>query len=398
MLLVVLAIALTGCAPATLTLWTDTPEFITAIERFNAEQSDSIVEVVYVEDPGSRLRTDPTPPDVIVARYIENEVTAAELAPLDRVVRGAEDRFYPDLLESGRVNGRLTLLPVAFSLPLVYYVEPSDQFEERLIIDVDEIRGSAADFDVASDIGYTQLAYSPVWEPEFLYQFTRLTGLLVTESGSGEPTWDFERLLEAVADARAWISEHGGPEQTRRFSEQYLYDPHIQLVRRGRVRYGYDETSTFLARSDASRSDLAFRWLGESGSILVLEDVVYAGIPTASRQRRDAEDLLARLFTLEFQRDVLESAATKRGRGFGLAGGFSSLWEVNERILPGIVPEIAGLVPDGGSLVFPPASPRYWGEIVDDVVTPWLVRETLAQPQSRDLEQSVRAWLLQQEN
>ncbi len=394
--LAVVAVAATACAPAPLTLWTDTPEIVTAVEHYNA--LGDVVELVYVSDVASELRITQEVPDLVIAEYIEHSTTATDFEPLDRIVRRAEDRFYPALLESGRSEGRQHLLPVSFALPIVYYLKDESTFESELTITIEEMQAESTSFDQSVEGIYSRLSYSPVWEPEFLYQFARLSGFTVTEGESSEPVWAFRSLVESVTEARLWVDGHGGPDESRRFADRYLYDPQEQLIRRGRVRYGYADSSSFLSLSDARRDGLAFRWLGTEDNILVLENIVYAGIPADSRNKAAASEFLQTLVTPEFQRAVLESAASKRVRSFGFANGFSSLWEVNERILPEFVPEIEELVPGARSLVFPPPSPRFWGYILDEVVKPWLVRETLGQPQARDLEQSVRAWLLQQEN
>ncbi|MFW5686272.1 MAG: hypothetical protein ACOC0O_06420, partial [Spirochaetota bacterium] len=73
-------------------------------------------------------------------------------------------------------------------------------------------------------------------------------------------------------------------------------------------------------------------------------------------------------------------------------------WRLNESHLADYYPELEGRIPPASWLEFPAASPRHWGELVPQVVEPWLVREVQGTPQARDLEAGVRAWLLQQED
>jgi hypothetical protein len=181
------------------------------------------------------------------------------------------------------------------------------------------------------------------------------------------------------------------------FSRRYLYDPPMRLVRSGRVKYGYTTSDAYFQRTDDARHDLSFRWFGDEGRILVLEPVAYAGIPIRAANRRGAEEFLVWLFDPDLQSELLKDNRRKRVDTFGIAGGFSSLWRVTERAIPDAYPELMARIPPASWLEFPPPSPRHWLQVVKSVVQLWLIREIAGQPQSRDLESSVSAWLLQQE-
>lgn len=398
---VVLAgLALTGCSPVAVVLWTDVPELVPAVELFNASQDEHVVELVYEPEIGTALRLANPPPDLVVGRYIEDASTAAMLEPLDRLVRRELDasEFYPDLLEAGMYGGRHHLLPVAFNLPLVYFTSRVPRIGMPLVIEPEEMRARAETFNELEEERWVRLAYSPVWNPEFLYEFLRVRGFEATEGAGGLPEWSFEQVVAGVTAAREWIDLNGGVEADAAFQEKYLYDPPLQLVRRGRVAYGYGRSDVYLSLSDARRAGTDFRWLGRDSSIEVLEDVVFVGIPQGARSRTGAEAFLIDLFSAGRQVEIVESSLRKRVDVFGIAGGFSSLWRVNEIHLPEYFPELRGKIPPAGWLRFPASSPRHWGELIDAVVEPWLVREVTGIPQSRDLEASVRAWLLQQED
>lgn len=380
-------------------LWTDVAELVPAVELFNVSQEDHIVELVYEPELASALRLARTPPDLVIGKAIADQATVQLLQPLDRFVRREidSDAFYAGLLAAGARNGRRYLLPVAFNLPLVYFGGGRPEVGTPIIISPQEMRERADGFNAESNGQWTRIAYSPIWNPAFLYQYMRVLGFQVREAENGSPEWPFEALLGGVSDARAWIETHGGLESDRAFQTKYLYDPQIELVRRGRVAYGYMTSDRYFSLSDARRDGLSHRWLGTEGSVAVLERIVYAGIPSGAKSRRGAERFLAGLFTVEQQLAIMESTIRKRVGSFGIAGGFSSLWRVNERHFPQIYPELAGNIPPASWLRFPPAAPRHWRSLVPEVVEPWLVREISGAPQARDLEGSVRAWLLQQE-
>jgi ABC-type glycerol-3-phosphate transport system substrate-binding protein len=393
-------LALAGCSPTAVVLWTNLPDLVPAVELYNASQSDHIVELVFRQDLGSALRLAETPPDLIVGTAIADRSTTRLLQPIDRFMRRELDptSFYADLLATGARNGRQYLLPVSFNLPVVYFSGALPEIGRSIIISPSELQARSEAFNTAEGAGWVRLAYSPIWNPAFLYEYLRTSGFQAYETENGSPMWSADALAEGVASARAWIETHGGHEADRTFQQKYLYDPQIELVRRGRVAYGYDTSHLFLARSDARREGLGFRWLGTDGAIHVLEEIVYAGIPAGARSRRGAERFLAKLFTEEQQAAIMKSVLRKRVSSFGVAGGFSSLWRVTERHLPAQYPELAGMIPPAAWLRFAPATPRHWDSIVREVVEPWLMREVTGTIQARDLESSVRAWLMQQED
>ena len=389
-----------GCSPTAVVLWTNAPDLVPAVELYNASQSDHIVELVYRADLDSALRLAETPPDLVVGTSIADQATTRLLQPLDRLMRRELDAesFYADLLATGARNGRQYLLPVSFNLPIIYFSGSLPEIDRSIIISPHELQERSEAFNAAEDNEWVRLAYSPIWNPTFLYQYLRTMGFQGHEAENGAPAWQADALVDGIAAAQAWIDGHGGREADRTFQQKYLYDPQIELVRRGRVAYGYDASDRFLARSDARREGLGFRWLGTDGAIHVLEEVVYAGIPTGAGSRRGAERFLTSLLTEEQQAVVMESVLRKRVNSFGFAGGFSSLWRVTERHLPVHYPELAGRIPPAAWLRFAPASPRHWDSIVREVVEPWLMREVTGTIQARDLESSVRAWLMQQED
>lgn len=391
---------LTGCSRVALTIWTDTPEVATIVETYNASQDRHVAELRYEPDVSRALRLATTPPDIVIARYIEDAATARLLSPLDRLLGRAiaREQFYAPLLAAGVRDGRQVLLPLSFNLPLVYFASTVRPLDEPMIIDPAEMRMTGSEVNRMASDRWDRLAYSPIWEAEFLYQYARAGGFRIAERADSTPGWSFESLQAFLREAADWVGEiNGGVGADRLFQERYLYAPILQLVREGRVWYGYDRSDRFFTMSDSRRAGLRFRWLGTDESVRVLEDVVYVGIPQRAASRRAAENLVSWLFQVDRQEAILSSAMRKRINSFGIAGGFSSLWQLNERILPRYYPELAGRVPPAAWLTFPPPSPDHLGELVPEVVVPWLLRELTGVPQGRDLESAVRAWLLQQE-
>jgi ABC-type glycerol-3-phosphate transport system substrate-binding protein len=379
-------------------LWSDHAEAAPIVELFNASQDRYVVELVYHSDVNRQLRLDPEPADVVIARSIEDSATARLFRSLEPLLRNGVDpsRFYAQLLATTERSGRHQLLPVSFNLPLVYFTDAA--LPPGITVTPEAMREASAEFAVLAEGRAEYLGFSPLWDSRFLYELVRISGLDVRESSDGTPEWSFEGLLAGISFSREWVEEaNGGIEADSAFREKYLYEPQAMLVRSGRVLFGYDTSDGYFERSDLAREDLDFRWLGSEGSVPVLETITYAGIPERAENRAGAEAFLTWFLDPEVQTEILATNQRKRIDRFGLLGGFSSLWEISERAIPQYHPELESRVPPAAWLEFPDPHPRHWESVTREIVEPWLAREVGGQPQARDLEASVRAWLLQQE-
>ena len=401
LLAIAAALFLVGCAqPASIVLWTDIAEMAPVVERFNATNAGPVIELVYRTDIGRQLRLAPEPPDLVVSTYIEDRRTAELFRPLDRLMRADIDltAFYAPLVAAGSRDGRHYLLPVSFNLPLVYFAGRIPPYGEPIIITPDEMQAHGERFNETTAGRLTRISYSPLWNDLFLYELARIHGMLVRENDDGTPRLPFAAVVAGVTAAQRWIDEwNGGLESAVSFADRYLYEPSVELVRQGRIAYGYTDSADFFRLSDARRTGLRFRWLGSETGVHALEDVVYVGIPRTAANHQGAEAFLTWFYSDDTQRAIIAGAHRDRGDSFGLAGGFPALWRVTERFMPTVYPELVGRIPAADRLLFSPSSPRHWGELTDQVVRPWLAREIRGTPQGRDLDGSIRAWLLQQE-
>jgi ABC-type glycerol-3-phosphate transport system substrate-binding protein len=389
-----------ACSPPAVQLWTDVSELAPVVETYNASQNERVVELVFEPNIQTELRLAAQPPDIVISSFIEDARSSSLFQPLDGMLNRRLNRaaFYVDLLASGRRNNRQLFLPVAFHLPLIYYAQPIARSGTSPIITSEEMIARAETFNRGTGSRWTHVAYSPLWNPEFLYHFVRAKGVDFVEAETGQPTWDDESLDVALETAGEWIVESNGSlALDREFVDRYLYAPELQLVRQGRIAYGFSTSESFFSISDARRSGLQFRWLGEDGTIPVLENVLYAGVPQGAGNVPGAHDFLTFLFNNENQILLLEDALGKEIDTFGLAGGFSSLWEITERHMDRFYPELSGRIPSDEMLAFPPPSPRHWGSLKQEVVIPRLRAEVNERRRSRSLRDQIDAWLLQQE-
>ena len=81
---------------------------------------------------------------------------------------------------------------------------------------------------------------------------------------------------------------------------------------------------------------------------------------------------------------------------FGIAGGFSSIRTVNEKLFPLYYPSLLGKMPPAHYLKPPDILPSKWPELRKDIVLPLLLEATGPNPPvdpNATLEARIQAWL-----
>ncbi|TVQ36174.1 MAG: hypothetical protein EA384_14875 [Spirochaetaceae bacterium] len=380
-------------------LWAHRVDVAAIVELYNAQQREFKIEMRYVPDPASALEEAAVAPDIIISDAIANEAIGRLFAPLGGLVDRSpvvNTVFYGDLLQSGRIDGRQRLLPLSFDLPAVIFRRAGENEDlAEFSLHIDDIRAGAAGFNTGSDERFTRMGLSPRWNTEFLYVLATIHGAGFQEN-SRNAAWDEQQLRRSIDYVRDWVtSDNLGVTRENAFTNRYLYDPKYQLLVRDRIRFAYMRASELFRYTDSQRQRIDYRWIRGDHGIPVLENIVYVGLPHNAPNRRGAQDVMQWLFQPQTHEQILESVRSKRLQEFGIAGGFSSIPAVNERVFPRYYPALLGRIPREDRLVFPPRVPRYWNEIRAEVVEPWLYREASAQPQPRPLREEIRLWLLQ---
>lgn len=399
----VLVLALSGCGPqqtTTAELWTDRASVAAYAEMYNASQDRFKVEVELVEEPADALLERRRHPDIIVGDFLANETAFEHFTSLDDLLSDddlSEDEFYTGLFDLGRQDGETRLLPVSFDLPLAMFKRSQlNEDLDQLRLPMQRLREEGAAFNETNDDRYVRMGFSPRWNSEFLYLAAMSFGANFREQGPRNPVWNQEPLEQAVEYAGTWIEEsNGGREAEDDFEEKYLYDPPYQLLLRDRIRFSYSTATQFYDMPEGSRNNVDFRWISRQGSIPVLEDITYIGIPREAQRSKAGRDFIRWFFDQETQTELIEALATKRIGDFGIAGGFSSLVATNEEKLPRAYERLLGRIPPPSLLEFPHQVPKNWDAVKEAVVYPWLDRATDGGATAEELQRQLQEWLLQ---
>jgi ABC-type glycerol-3-phosphate transport system substrate-binding protein len=368
---------------------------------FNTSQNRYRINVTYAENVAESLAATEAKPALAIGRNLKNSQSRSSFQALDQLFSELvinQSSFYPGLLELGNVDGRQLLLPVSFNLSLIVFdkkLEPSIQ--DGFVIDIAELEKKGAELNKEGKASLTNMGFGPRWSPEFLYSTMELLGAGFKE---GAPLkWNHAGLEAGIAYIRAWSERaNGSAAKEDEFQFKYLYLPDYKSVEVGRIGYAAMKSSEFFIVSGERRSTLSFRWLSKDGAVPVEEDVVYAGICRKGPGGQAAESFLKWFYSEETQSSILDEARRYRSMesSFGIAGGFSSIRSVNEKLFPLYYPSLLGKMPPAPYLKSPNVLPALWPEMKRTIVLPFLLEATGPNPPpdpNEALEARLQDWL-----
>ena len=375
--------ALLGCQGerSVVVLWTDRAELAAYVETFNAGDAPVKVELMHVAEPARELLRGATAPafeapDLVLGSWLASPELGRLLAPLDRVFTNGVDAaaFYRDLLAQGVVDDRQTSLPFAFNLPVIVFARDAAPRDiDQFVLSVPELRALGREFAAGPAGRPTRIGFSPLWNLELVYYLAGARGAGFAATAGGQVAIDQPAVVQAVAAAHDWITaSHGGVAVDDLFHSTYFHQPLYALVLEGRIRMYLSDIASFHLIPERKRAQLDFRWLAVAGGVPVIDSYRSFAIPAAAANPHGARLFLSWIFQAQVQQRLLATAARKRLRVFGLAGGFPALRGVSERTLPRYQEFLIGRLPDGDLLRVPAPAPVGWDLAREQVVRPWL--------------------------
>jgi ABC-type glycerol-3-phosphate transport system substrate-binding protein len=392
-----------GPAKAAATLWTDSPEMALYAELFNAENGRYRVEVSYRERLARDFVAAKSKPSMIVGHWIRGAAVRPNLRSLDSLfteLRLNARAFYADFLTQGKVDGRQLFIPVSFNLPAVAFNEEAGKdFESGFFIGLDEMEAAGKAYNRDKGGSFVKMGFSPRFEPEFLYLLASLDDAAFQE---GKPlAYDRRGLTVAVERARAWVANANGSAAAEDdFAFKYLYDPGYRSAASGRVLFTYLSSDALLGMPEQKQEGLSFRWILHEGKVPANDDEVYLALSRKGTGRPAAEAFAAWFFDPGEQKRILEDAKDMRTleTGFGIAGGFSSLREVNEKAFPAYYPGLVGHMPPDGPFMVSKPLPENWPILKREIVLPFLAAACSEPPgaplpRKGELEERISTWL-----
>ena len=384
-------------------LWTDIPEVAAYVEIFNASQTDYRVELVYEENPADYAKlTSASAPDIVISENLASNSIISAFMPLDKMIERElfdPQVIYPDLYQLGCREEIPYVLPVSFNIPAIMFNQNNiDTPSAQLILSPGELKEQAKLFNERSTDSFRVMGFTPLLEPDFLLYNAFISGTDFSETADGSLIWNEGNLESSIEFCRDWTENiNSGYEEEDDFTLTYCYDPGYKLLNAGRIGFQFTTLRDFFTIPAEDRASLDFMWLGSESGIPVSEDIVYIGIPDESGKKKTAREFLLWLLDEETQEELLESSQFKRSRAFGICDGLSSMYSVNEFVMPEYYKRLIGRIPPVEYYDFPENLPEYWASVRNDVIIPWLEDQCLHEPEMGSLNDILKTWTLQEQ-
>ncbi len=362
-------------------IWTSCREFAQYVELFNRQHKDNCAILVYKENPALSLppAKDENPPDIIVGSWLRTDNPQKSFKSLDYLFdtkKLTSDVFYPQLLEAGKQKDRQYLLPVSFNLPaIIFSTENKDLVPDSYNLSLEQIQSTASAFNAKNKKdAYTKIGFTPLGNEDFLYLVAKMKGCDFREE-KGEIAWNGQALSDSVDLLRNWVyKENTSPQIEEDFTFKYLYMPYYRQVSSGRTLYAYTTSDSLFKILKEQDLSIDYRWVVEDNSIYIEDSATMMGIYKKARNQVGATDFINWFFQSENQKHILEIKESMHLETdlFGIAGGFSSLRDVTEHVLPIYYNQLLTNLPPSQMLTVPQKLPARWESYRTLVVEPYL--------------------------
>lgn len=362
-------------------IWTNKTEVVSYCEFFNASQDEYKAIVEYKENPAQSILEEKRKADIVIAPWLKGSATRGMFEKINHLLSKKIDStlFYDGLLELGNIDACQYLLPVSFNLPtIVFSISNKHLLENNFTISFDEIKGFASHFNVKNGQMYTKMCFAPRWEKEVLY--FAMQGLGVDfEEDSLSFKWNDESLEKSIAYLKDWtVDVNESTDNEDEFKFKYLYDMPYLLVKNGFCTFYYMPTDALFSLSKEKIENIDFRYLEFNGDVPCKDDILYAGILSDSENKKASEAFLTWFYLPEVQRKILERKMEQKllSSYFGIAGGFSALKPITEKVFPQYYSLLLSHLPQNQSLKMPRILPNNWEKLKNEILYPYLLEIT----------------------
>ena len=362
-------------------IWTSCREFAQYIELFNRQHKDNCAILVYKENPALSLppAKDENPPDIIVGSWLRTDTPQKNFKSLDYLFdtkKLSSDVFYPQLLEAGKRKRVQYLLTVSFNLPAVIFsTDNKELIPENYNLSLEQLRQTASAFNEKNKKdAYTKIGFTPLGNTDFLYLVAKMKGADFREE-KGEISWNGQALLNSVSYLRDWVyKENTSPQAEEDFTFKYLFMPYYRQVSSGRTLFAYTTSDNLFKILKEQDLSVDYRWLIDDNSIYIEDSCTMMGIYKKAQNQVGATEFISWFFQSENQRTILETKENMHLETdlFGITGGFSSLRDVTEHILPIYYNQLLTNLPPSQLLTVPQKLPARWESYRTLVVEPYI--------------------------
>jgi hypothetical protein len=154
--------------------------------------------------------------------------------------------------------------------------------------------------------------------------------------------------------------------------------PEYKLVSTNNCLFSYTTSDRLFSIPEEKLGDVEYRWLHYNNKIPIEDKIISLGVHKKSKNIDNAEIFILWLMKEETQRAILERNKNMKlnTATFGIAGGFSAIKSVNDRVFSQFMPILMGNLPVAEYLQSPNILPAHWEDIKERVIIPYLKEAT----------------------
>ena len=157
-------------------------------------------------------------------------------------------------------------------------------------------------------------------------------------------------------------------------------------------------TDSLFSLSKEKLQNIDFRYLQFNGKVPCNDDILYAGICSSTKNKEECEAFITWLYSLETQEKLLmkKQMMNLPSKEFGIAGGFSSLKPITEKVFPQYYPLLLSHLPQNGTLKTPLILPTDWETLKKEIIFPYLLEATVYSEDKHEevssLKEKIKEW------
>ncbi len=372
-------------------IWTNKSEVVILSELFNASSDNSKVVIVYKENPaisfGNVKKSEV--PDIIIGSWLNNSNVVDNFLPItylfdDKLI--SKSQFYPQLLKYGQVKDQQYLLPVSFNIPAIVYSSNNEQLmPEGNLITPDQIKTLSANFNNIESNHQVTIGYAPSWDPEFMYEVAKLNDAKFSQPTNSTSlfSWDETCFQNSIDYFIKWTENNNETTEIENsYKYKYLSNPTLNNLNSNRSLFTYMPSNELFIYPKEKLETIQFKWLHKDNRLLINDDILSMGLYKYARNIASAEEFIIWFMNSENQKNIIQWTNTVNlyTKPFGIAGGFSSIRNINERYFPIVYPQLWGKLPLQENLIAPDYLPAYWETIKTQVLFPYMQEATITPP------------------
>lgn len=381
---IILLLGFTGCKSKTdnrIIIWTSCSEFAQYAEMFNRTHKDNNAVIVYKKNPAASLppAKDEHVPDIVIGSWLRNDKIDDSFKSLDYIFDNQvlnTDKFYFQMLEAGKKDNTQYLFPVSFNLPVIMFAkENEDLVTEGYTLTTQQVREIGAEFNTKNyrDL-FRKIGFTPLSNEGFLYLSAKLYGADFRDE-QGKIVYNSQKLDVAADELKDWVvTENTSAQVEEDFAFKYLYMPDYRRIKSGKTLFAYTTSDKLFKIMKEQDSEIDYRWVAENSQIPIEDSFVMMGIYKKSENQIGATEFIKWFFNEENQRAILERKEDFNLDTdlFGIAGGFSTLKDVTEHVLPTFYTQLLTNIPPAQMLSVPNQLPPQWDSYKEYVVDKYL--------------------------